>query len=250
MNFFRKPKLKFECLIPEVAEQMPIIPARKISFRWAKDMIENMKNTQHLWSANVQHTHVAKCPGIALVSRQGWIQRSYQDIYIKTNGTNNFTWNTPLDQSTITVDHEWKYPYINYHPGTDTEPYGILKPNTMATMVKIDSPWVVTVPKGYYLLCMPIPYQDDNRFTASAGLIDGDAGINFLNVQLFWHCLDSEEVIPAGTPLAQYFLIKKEKVDVEIGSYNNQTLKNLRSRRLKLDSLYNRKYQSLKSDKN
>ena len=117
----------------------------------------------------------------------------------------------------------------------------------MATMIKINSPWVVTVPKGYYLLCMPIPYSDDNRFTASMGLIDGDAGINFLNVQMFWHCLDSEEVIPAGTPLAQYFLIKKEDINVEVAPYTKDTLRGLRNRRLLLDSQFSRKYNSLKN---
>lgn len=243
---FKSPKLKFECLIPEVAEQMPIIHAGKVQYQWAKKMIESMREEKEHCPINAQHTHIAKCPGIALVARQGWIQRSYQDIYIKTHTNGEFEWNTPLDQTQITVDHEWKYPYITYHPNTDTEPYGILKPNTMSTVIKVNSPWVVTVPKGYYLLCLPIPYHDDNRFTASIGLIDGDAGINFLNVQLFWHCLNSEEVIPAGTPLAQYYLIKKETVNTEIGPYTSSTLKSLRSRRLSLDSKYNRQYKNLK----
>ena len=246
MDFFKKPKLKFECLIPEVAEQMPIVSASKVQYQWAKKMVENMREDKSQCPMNFQYTHIARCPGISLVARQGWIQRSYQDIYIKTDGNGNFNWNTPLDQTTLTSEHRWTYPYVTYHPGIDTEPYGILKPSTMAAVIKINSPWVVTVPKGYYLLCMPIPYHDDNRFTASIGLIDGDAGINFLNVQLFWHCLNSEEVIPAGTPLAQYYLIKKENVNVEIGSYTENTLKGLRKRRMMLDSRYNRKYVDLK----
>lgn len=249
MSFFKQPKLKFECLIPEVAEQMPIVPAGKVPFQWAKAMIANMREEKASCPINVQHTHIAKCPGISLIARQGWIQRNYQDIYIKTDGAGGFEWNTPLDQTKLVTGHEWNYPYISYHPGTDTEPYGILKPNTMSNVIKVNSPWVVTVPKGYYLLCMPIPYHDDNRFTASIGLIDGDAGINFLNVQLFWHCLNSEELIPAGTPLAQYYLIKKEKINVEIGSYAETTLKGLRNRRLLLDSRYNRQYKDLKNEK-
>ncbi len=245
---FKKPKLKFECLLPEVAEQMPIVPAGKIQYQWAKKMIKNMREESIKCPMNAQHTHIAKCPGIALVARQGWVQKSYQDIYIKTDANGGFEWNTPLDQTQLTVDHEWNFPYITYHPSTDTEPYGILKPNTMSTVIKINSPWVVTVPKGYYLLCMPIPYHDDNRFTASIGLIDGDAGINFLNVQLFWHVSNSEEVIPAGTPLAQYYLIKKENIDTEIGPYTSSTLKGLRKRRLSLDSMFNRKYINLKKE--
>jgi hypothetical protein len=66
---------------------------------------------------------------------------------------------------------------------------------------------------------------------------------------MFWHSLNSEEVIPAGTPLAQYYLIKKESINVEIGCYAESTLKGLRKRRLSLDSMFNRKYINLKKEK-
>lgn len=246
LNFFKKPKLKFVSLIPEVAKQMPIEPANKISFKWAKAMIDSMKESKAQTPPGTAFRHVARCPGIALVSRTGWVQRNYQDIYIKTDGSGGFSWKTPLDQSTLINDHEFKFPYVGHHSGNMTEPFGILKPHTMPTVVKIQSPWVVSVPKGYYLLCMPIPYSDDNRFTASVGLIDGDAGINFLNVQLFWHVLNGEEVIPAGTPLAHYFLIKKEKVDAEVSAVDSSTLDELRLRRLVLDSQFIQSYSKLK----
>ena len=77
---FKKPKLKFECLIPEVAEQMPIVPAGKVQYQWAKKMIENMRKESAECPINAQHTHIAKCPGIALVARHGWVQKSYMDI--------------------------------------------------------------------------------------------------------------------------------------------------------------------------
>jgi len=217
---------------------MPIVPAGKIQYQWAKKMIANMKKEREHVPINSRHQHVAKCPGISLVARQGWVQKSYQDIYIKTDGREGFEWSTPLDQTQLTVDHEWKFPYVTYHPTTQSEPYGILKPETLPTVIKLSSPWVVDVPKGYYLLCMPIPYQDDNRFTATTGILD--EGTNFLNVQLFWHCLNSEEVIPAGTPLSQYFLIKKETVEVKIGPYTANTLKTLRKSRLGSDSRFAR----------
>jgi hypothetical protein len=125
--------------------------------------------------------------------------------------------------------------------------YQDLKPNTLKTTVKIQSPWIVYVPVGYQLLCLPIPYPDDNRFTAAIGIIDGDQGPNFLNVQLFWHSLNSQEVIPAGTPLAQYFLVKKEEVETTIEQFTTETLEDLRLRRLTLGSQFLPNYSKLKT---
>ncbi len=226
---------------------MPIEPATKTNYKWAKDMINSFKAIKEEAGIGRKFTHVAKCPGIALVSRQGWIQRNYQDIYIKTDSNGGIEWRTPLDQSTL-VQHDFNYPYVALHSRQDMEPYNLIKPSTYHSVIKIQSPWFVKVPKGYYLLCTPIPYNDDNRFTSSMGLIDGDAGINFLNVQLFWHVSAGEEVIKAGTPLAQYFLIKKEKVETEVREYTEDDLKDLRYRRVVLETHFLQSYSHLKKD--
>lgn len=245
-----QPSLRFVCLIPEIAKQMPIEPAKKANFNWSKKMAASLKQARDEIDKGQMVRHVARCPGISLVSNVGWIQKTYQDIYIKTDGTGGFEWRTPIDQSSLITQHEFKFPYVGHHSPNNTEPFGILKPNTLPTIIKIQSPWIVYVPKGYYLMCMPIPYHDDNRFTSTFGLIDGDAGVNFLNVQLFWHCLNSEEVIPAGTPVAQYFLIKKEITDVQISSFTEPNLEDLRYRRILLESEFFQSYPKLRRDAN
>lgn len=248
MIFFnKKPKLEFVCLIPEVAKSMPIEPASKSNFHWSRKMIESFKEIKEKIGIGNKLTHVAKCPGISLISNQGWIQRNYQDIYIKTDSAGGISWKTPLDQTNLT-NHDFNYPYVSFHSRQDMEPYNLLKPSTFHSVIKIQSPWVVKVPKGYYLLCSTIPYNDDNRFTASMGIIDGDAGINFLNIQLFWHILEGEEIIKAGTPLAQYFLIKKEKTETVSRSYNDTDLSDLRYRRLILETQFLQNYSHLKKD--
>jgi hypothetical protein len=60
---------------------------------------------------------------------------------------------------------------------------------------------------------MPVSYNDDTRFTAATGILTYN---NHLNIQLYWHCLDSTEVIKKGTPLCQYILLKNENVNFEI----------------------------------
>jgi len=251
LTIFKKqksPNLKFICLIPEVVKTMPIIPASKINYSWFKAATEVFKKQKTNMPPGTTLQHIARCPGIIAVSKNGWIQRSYQDILIHTNGDGtSFNWSTPIDQSKHSTEHEWNYNYVSHHDDKTLSIYQDLKPNTLKTTVKIQSPWIVYVPVGYQLLCLPIPYPDDNRFTAAIGIIDGDQGPNFLNVQLFWHSLNSQEVIPAGTPLAQYFLVKKEKVETTIEQFTTETLEDLRLRRLTLGSQFLPNYSKLKT---
>lgn len=248
INKFKKtPKLEFSCLIPEVVKTMPIIESNQINFDWLRTAISNWKDVK---SASPKHNtpkHIAKCPGINAISRRGWVQRAYQDILIKTDGSGGFSWKTPIDQSTMTLGHEFVFPYVSHHNSLLIEPFGLIKNNTLPTIIKIQSPWIAKIPKGYYLLVLPIPYPDDNRFTSTAGILDPELGVNFLNVQLYWHCLNSEEIIPAGTPLAQYFLIKKEEIDVEIKVADQKDIDDLRLRRMQMESTFMPAYVKLKN---
>jgi hypothetical protein len=60
---------------------------------------------------------------------------------------------------------------------------------------------------------MPVPYNDDNRFTAATGILKTN---NFWNVQLYWHARPGKHIIKAGTPIGQMIAIKNDTVDSEI----------------------------------
>ena len=145
------------------------------------------------------------------------------------------------------MHHIWKWDYLSHHAESifgQTD-----RRNTLDTVIKVQSPWIVYVPKGYYLLCMPCPYPDNHSFTAATGFIDGDEGPNFLNVQLYWHELDGITKIPAGTPLAQYMLVKKDKIDGDVRSVTDKDIKNLRLRSTILDNRFIVDYKPLKDAK-
>lgn len=237
-NIFKNPKLTFTCIIPEVAKMMPIEPANKVQYNWSNKMLASLRDNKNSIRPGEILKHVARCPGIAQIARTGWIQKSYQDIYIKTDGTGGFEWRTPIDQLSMISYPDIQFPYVSHHDASNTEPYGFLPNDTLKTVIKIQSPWLVYVPKGYSLLCLPIPYNDDTRFTASFGVIDGDGGVVNLNVQLFWHVLQGEEVISAGTPLAQYILIKKQKIKVEVTEADQNTVKDFRARLLSIGNQF------------
>ena len=245
--FKKKPKIEFVSLFPEITQIMPIVPAGKIKFNWTKSAIEDWK-TQQKNTQNSKLTHIARCPGIHKIMREGWVIRSWCDFNIETNGDGvSYKWSMPVSQSTMDADHIWKWDYISHHSESIFGQTN--KKNTLDTVIKVQSPWLVYVPKGYYLMSMPIAYPDNHSFTAATGLIDGDEGPNFLNVQLYWHELNSNTTIPAGTPLAQYVLVKKEKIDSNVRSVEDKDIKNLRLRSTILDNRFIVDYKPLKEVK-
>ena len=200
--------LKVKCIIEGVAEQMPIVPASAVKIDWFE------KAKEYYTSLNDDTVvKTTTCPGIIGVQKTGWIQKTYQDIIIQTNGDGkNFQWITPFNQREADSGH-FIGNYVDYHPPQQLSKFYNIGKDTLQTLVKIQSPWFVEIPKGYSLLLLPLPYQDDRRFTAAPGILRKS---NFLNAQLYWHCINSVELIPAGTPLHQMFLIKNESVKMDI----------------------------------
>jgi predicted nucleotidyltransferase len=129
-----------------------------------------------------------------------------------------------LIQSRSEVDQKkiLGYDYIHYHTFHQLKKFKDFRKDTLHTLIKIQTPWFVTVPKGYSLLCLPVPYNDDIRFTASTGVLKG---CNDVNAQLFWHVKKGREVVKKGTLLAQYILIKDEEVDYTVSVANELDLK-------------------------
>ena len=86
-------------------------------------------------------------------------------------------------------------------------------------VMKFASEWMITVPKGYSLLCM----QPINKFNLPFQLITGfvDADTFPMSIQLPFFIQEGwEGVIEAGTPIAQYIPIKRENWKSSIAKYD------------------------------
>jgi hypothetical protein len=202
--------LKFFSLIPSLVYDMPIEKAKISDFKWYKSMVCDYQSF-----VDKPVTHTAKCPGILSVCGYGWIQRAYQDLKIITNGDGEtFTCKYDIEQAYLQYG-DIMNGYVHYHDYPQLFKYNEFKKDTLKTIIKIQSPWAVDIPEGFLLLSMPIPYNDENNFTAAHGFI---TGLNFMNVQLFWHSLTGEVLIKKGTPLCQYILIRKEEVEFSVNS--------------------------------
>jgi hypothetical protein len=205
-------KINFKCCIPDVINNFPIKKTKPNDFKWFKKAIDDYK-------LNKTSMHTSKCPGIISILNFGWIQYSYQDFTIETNGDKkSFKWSSEIDQKSL-PNGDLMHDYISYHPPEQLEKLKPFPKGVLHTMIKIQSPWIVEIPPGYKLLSMPIPYNDDNRFVAAHGILKDK---NWLNIQLFWHKTNSKEIVKKGTPLCQYLLIREEEADFVIDIINEE----------------------------
>ena len=192
-----KDKIIFKSFLPDISFSLE--KNKPLNFSWFKKAYEDFKN-------NSSHIHTVKCPGINSIIKTGWIQKTYQDIVITTNGNKyDFSWRSEFDQKNSKYG-DIIFDYIHHHNSDQLDKFRPMSQDTLKTIIKIQSPWVVYVPKGYKLLSMPVAYNDTNVFTAATGLLG--EGLHYMNVQLYWHNLHGETIVKKNTPLAQYIVIK------------------------------------------
>ena len=213
---FFKPKMEFTCLIPGVEKIMPIIEARDHRHPWVNKAVNELIQMRKRpdWGT-YKTTHTARCPGIFQLQRHGWILRTWQDIVIETNGDGvGFRWSTPIDQKNIEFAKVHQ-DYVETHTPAQFRNYmENWRKDTLTHVLKINAPWSCVVPKGYYLLEMPVAVADENRFTTVSGVVEREQGTTLLHPQLMWHVMEGKTLIKAGTPIAQYMLVPKDRFEL------------------------------------
>jgi hypothetical protein len=104
---------------------------------------------------------------------------------------------------------------VSFHPKHQyADHLGGAIPNSLANVLKIQTPWRCHVPEGYYLQESNMPYSNEKRFTTVPGFFSREHGVAQINIQLLWHVLKGTTVIKAGTPLAHYMLIPKDQPEL------------------------------------
>jgi hypothetical protein len=229
MEKTNNPNIEFICTEPGVESTMPIIRSSEYKPSWLKKAAADFKNNGSL-SMNTSNDddatfkavsnnnfkkednrHTVKCPGMQMWHNTGWIMRLPYDIKFEVV-TNGEYWDfVASDQSTkkrpvtFHLKHSF-YPFFENWPK-----------NTMKKIVKFHLPWAARIPEGYKLLVLHPMYLDDNRFTTCNGIYDPQLGIADIGtVPLFWHSLEGQHTIAAGTPVAQFILIPKEEPNFKI----------------------------------
>lgn len=208
LSSFKKREIVFHCAIPYGQHIFPIEEASIANRSWIKNCLEWFKDyakkahpSQHLRSPH-------RCPGIKAIGNTGFIAKAHRDVIIETTGdgkTVQFWDNTdmPRDQQNDTGIFE---PELFGDHLEKAKPLGAIR-----SVLKIDLPWMITAPKDIVFIVMGVPYNDDNRFQITPGLLDPLYACQ-LNAVMWWMVPKGIETIKRGTPLIQLIPIKRQKV--------------------------------------
>lgn len=203
-------KIEFFSEVEGLAESVPIINAKDYKMNWFDASRADYLNTLND-NKGLTFAHAYRCPGIFDLYNHGFFLPAWCDIRIETNGDpSGFKWVLP---NADLLDLMEDKPIINTHSFDGVGKHIPVPPNTLRTIIKINSPWHVMAPKGVKFLINPIPYSDDFTFTNATGILDPSISSE-INFQLYWHNLNGVHTIKAGTPLIHMIPITEKKYEL------------------------------------
>jgi hypothetical protein len=202
--------LKFYALNDEAIKRESLVRASKINSEWVEKAKKELEEKYPSEKFPHYPPKITKCPGISSIMGTGWILKSYIGFTIETNGDGESFRLQPDENYKNFANNKADGNYIDAHLPYQLADFKKFHNHELKTVFKVNCPWVVDIPEGYSILMMPVAYSEEVRFTAATGLLRGK---QYLNIQLFWHCLNSKEHVDAGTPLNQFILVKNEQID-------------------------------------
>ena len=215
--FKRKPKIEFVSLIDGVADAYPVIPASAYKPKWTEAAYKEYKE---LKQQNPAFNHITLCPGIFDMFKTGFIIPAWHDLLVRTNGDHKtFQWAIPEVDS---LDIEGFSPIGSHMDELTT--LMPKRPHSLKGVLKFNTPWRIIAPKGIKFLMLPVPYDDQQIFESSMGILN-PAISNEINIQVHWNALNSEEKIKAGTPLCYMLPITDKDYELVVRTYTDHDLK-------------------------
>jgi hypothetical protein len=199
-------KIEFFSDVQGLTEAVPIYRADKNLPQWVTKAREDyLKSDRRL-------THIFKCPGIFELYSYGFVVPMWFDAIIKTEN-DRFAWIGPEKLKNIRGDDAPEL--LTNHSYLTTAKHLPIRPQSIANIIKIDTPWNIIVPKGLKFLAMAYPYPDSCEFEACPGILDPSISSE-VNVQLYWNVKNQEHMLKAGTPLMMLIPLTQEKIDFEV----------------------------------
>lgn len=154
--------------------------------------------------------------------QQGYIVRSWFDLTIKPLGDGLFECHIPQGIFSYLKERNFDKRLISWFSADDPAHSIPLAANQVQSLIKITLPWSVSIPNGWELIAIPIPYPDMTEFTAVHGTLKAGEFYN-INAIIKINQVDKEFTIFAGTPLFQLIPIKTSLAQIEILDYTEST---------------------------
>lgn len=201
-------KIEFFSTITGIAETFPIKPAQEVIPKWVyaakTDYMKSDKKT----------IHVYKCPGIFDMFSTGYIISSWIDIELRTNSEGfSVTIPDPTLQEMMGKDIVQSQTHDGIAKHIPKKPWAV------KSILKLNTPWNVVLPRNIKLLMLPLPYPDTFEFESCIGILDPSISTE-INLQGYWNLPNEKFIIKAGTPLAQLIPITEQNLKLVVRDMN------------------------------
>jgi len=208
-------KIEFYSTVPGLPDLYPIVKAKDAMPAWTKIARDSYVKKKNRTLGSM--SHIYQCPGIFDLFKHGFVVPMWHDVIISTNGNpDEFTWTVPSsDLASLTPEVNI---VENQSNGVGTEMP--IKPWSLNTFVKINTPWHVVAPRGVKLLMLPIAYPDNFEFESSIGILNPGYS-NEINIQLYYNVQKGDVLIKAGTPLAHIIPLSEKDYDIVCREMNS-----------------------------
>ena len=203
-------KIQFFSVVDGLATSYPIVESARTMPKWIHRAREQYKNKKEQAGSD-RFPHIYKCPGVIDLMATGYIVTAWHDFVVRTEfGREGFGWTVPSNNlQELMPDRE----LLSSHTADGVTEHIPRSDRQSSTIVKVNTPWHVVVPKGIKLLVLPLAYPDHDAFEAAPGILDPGVSSE-INIQLWWNVLDGEHQVNAGDPLAQIIPLSEEQLEL------------------------------------
>lgn len=197
----RQPKVEFFSYLRGLETAYPVLPSSDMNIEWRPDSAHRTKELSKNFDAD-NHVGTLRCSGIVQMTQVGWLLTTWHDFVIRTNGDGrSVRWAVPNKSVFHAIGNA--DPITTFHPHQYADLKGAQLPaQTMKSLVKVHTPWRFRISRGWGLLMLPLSYTSEARFTAAVGVVN-QRYADQLNPVLYWHVMNGETLVKAGTPLCQ-----------------------------------------------
>ena len=200
--------LTFRC--PKVLEGR--VPAPMSAAQGLPDWVRTMPAQAFSAVVGGEDDTVKRCPPFIDAMTAGFLIPLVCDLNVK-HGEFSWDWDPPA-----AGDVTFPRSPIGVHDAGQVTGTPLFQPDRF--LIKFHNLWTVEAPEGYSLLFTHPANRFDLPFTTLTGMVDCDRfHETFIHFPAHWHDADFEGVLPAGTPVAQCYPIKRERWEVRTGAF-------------------------------
>ena len=175
--------------------------------QYSKIMPDWFKNMPNFIDSNDWTSHTArKCPSFTDLFKYSYVLRAWTDYKFTFVNDDEWGWETPSGKFSAGGHPNWQY--LDH-----------IGPHKYRTSLKLDSPWMAKLPKGYSLLQIPLIYSPHPNFDTIPGILHSDV-YHGTNPQLLIKDIapgqEFQFTLTRGTPIVSHIPIRREGWELEV----------------------------------